>query len=112
MAVKKKSATKKAPAKSGDRKRVTVKKSSVNRSFRSDSKEANLLVQAARSATANAIRSLNALDLPVTYLEKGVVYRRSADGRIQEVLTLPVQGSYSSRTSIKLKKGMKLHAKK
>ena len=110
MALKKKSTLKNTPSVT-DKRRVQSRETvSAHAGFRSDSKETNLLIQAAKSATAEAMRSLKALDLPVTYLEKGIVYRRSADGRIVQIASVPKKPAKS--ISLTLKKGMILHAKK
>lgn len=77
-----------------------------NRVFRKDVGQTNLLVKVGKISGRNAVRHSKAMDLVVTYIEKGVVYEEQPDGskiQIDIVDTKPA--------TITLKKGMILHRK-
>lgn len=100
----KKGSSKKKIAKKAPRK-YTVR--TLTGTFRIDSTHTNTLVRVGKISALNAIRASKALGLPITYIEKGYIYRESANG-VREVLSkVPKQA-----VSTPLKKGMVLHAKK
>ena len=77
-----------------------------NRVFRKDVGQTNLLVKVGKISGRNAVRRSKAMDLVVTYIEKGVVYEEQPDGskiQIDIVERNPAQISF--------KKGMVLHGK-
>ena len=77
-----------------------------NKVFRKDVGQTNLLVKVGRLSGRNAVRRSKAMDLVVTYIEKGVVYEEHPDGskiQIDIVERNPAQISF--------KKGMVLHGK-
>ena len=77
-----------------------------NKVFRKDVGQTNLLVKVGRLSGRNAVRRSKAMDLVVTYIEKGVVYEEQPDGS-------KIQIDIIERNSaqISLKKGMVLHGK-
>jgi len=88
---------------------------SRKRTFKSISKETETLVKAGKRSAALAIRESKALGLSITYLEKGVLYQEHADGT-KEVVAQTNTNNTTEKTAfknstIKLKKGMILHAK-
>ena len=77
-----------------------------NRVFRKDVGQTNLLVKVGKISGRNAVRRSKAMNLVVTYIEKGVVYEEKPDGskvQIDIVNSKPIE--------ITLKKGMVLHGK-
>lgn len=83
-----------------------MKSSNSNKAFKRDEAHTALLIKVGKIAAKEAIRSSKALGLSVTYMKKGEVIEEAPDGTIKvlkpKVITEP---------SIKLKKGMILHAK-
>jgi hypothetical protein len=83
-----------------------------NKVFRSDVKQAATLVKVGRLGSANAIRALKALDLPITYMQNGVLYRELSNGTKEKIVTVSSKKQGSKKTALPLKKGMVLHATK
>lgn len=81
---------------------------SSKKSFRADYPQTKSLVKAARNAARNAVRHSSALELPVSYIDKGVVYKRLPDGTIKRLGQVEVTASLP----FTLVKGMILHGKK
>ena len=79
--------------------------------FKSDP-QTSKLIKVARIATANAIRASRALGLPITYMQNGKLYREFADGSKEVIFSAPQEKANAKKTSIPLKKGMVLHARK
>lgn len=77
-----------------------------NRIFRKDVAQTNLLVKVGKTSGKNAVRRSKAMDLVVTYIEKGIVYEEQPNGskiQIDVVERNPVK--------ISLKKGVVLHGR-
>jgi exo-beta-1,3-glucanase (GH17 family) len=77
-----------------------------NRVFRKDVSQTNLLVKVGKVSGRNAIRMSKAMDLVVTYIEKGVVYEEQPDGTKNQIDFVEINPS-----KISLKKGMILRGK-
>lgn len=77
-----------------------------NKVFRKDVGQTNLLVKVGKISGRNAVRRSKAMDLVVTYIEKGVVYEEKPDGSKTQIDIVD-----SKPTGITLKKGMVLHGK-
>ena len=77
-----------------------------NRVFRKDVSQTNLLVKVGKVSGRNAIRRSKAMDLVVTYIEKGVVYEEQPDGTKIQIDFVEINPS-----KIPLKKGMILRGK-
>lgn len=92
---------------------MTVTQKKAKPVFRMDVKETAILIKAARESAANAIRTSKALNLPITYMQNGVVIKEQANG-VKEILIPKINTPKPTKkqTTIKLKKGMVLYAKK
>jgi len=77
-----------------------------NRVFRKDVGQTNLLVKVGKISVRNAVRRSKAMDLVVTYIEKGVVYEEQLDDSKIQIDIVDTK-----RANITLKKGMILHGK-
>jgi len=91
---------------------VAIKKSERKNIFRPDVKQTAVLVKVGRAGSANAIRASKALGLSITYMKNGVLYKEDSNGTKEIVSTSIKQNSASKKSSLPLKKGMLLHAKK
>jgi hypothetical protein len=77
-----------------------------NRVFRKDVSQTNLLVKVGKVSGRNAVRRSKAMDLVVTYIEKGVVYEEQPDGTKNQIDFVELHPA-----KIPLKKGMILRGK-
>ncbi|MHA8052672.1 hypothetical protein [Aquirufa sp. Wall-65K1] len=77
-----------------------------NRIFRKDVAQTNLLVKVGKTCGKNAVRRSKAMDLVVTYIEKGVVYEELPNGSKIKIGLVD-----RNPTKLSLKKGMVLHGK-
>lgn len=87
-----------------------VKKSTAKsalKSFKQDSKQTESLIKAGKAAATKAIRESKALELSITFMQKGILYKESPDGK-KTILKKP---SKKRGASVTLKKGMILYAK-
>jgi hypothetical protein len=87
-----------------------VKKSTSKvavKSFKQDSKQTESLIKAGKVSATQAIRESKALELSITFMEKGVLFKEAPDGK----KTIIKKPSKKRSTSITLKKGMILYAK-
>ena len=87
-------------------------KKAVKVSFRSDVKQTAILVKVGRVSAANAIRASKALDLPITYMQKGILFREFADGTQVKLTNEVIKKTVKKKSANVLKKGMVFHAKK
>lgn len=78
------------------------------KSFKKESKQTESLIKAGKVSATKAIRESKALELSITYMEKGILYKEGPDGKRTTIETLPKK---KSGKSIILKKGMILYAK-
>ncbi|MFM7021144.1 MAG: hypothetical protein ACKOXC_10130 [Aquirufa sp.] len=77
-----------------------------NRIFRKDVGQTNLLVKVGKTSGKNAVRRSKAMNLVVTYIEKGVVYEEQPNGS-----KIQIDIVERNLAKISLKKGMVLHGK-
>lgn len=79
----------------------------VTKSFIQDSKQTKSLIKAGKTSAIKAIRESKALELSMTFMQKGVLYKEDPDGK----KTILKKSPKKRGTSILLKKGMILYAK-
>jgi hypothetical protein len=70
--------------------------------------DAELLSKIAEESSAQAVREAKALGLTVTYLENGVIYRESADGKREKVMTIEKK----KKLPFNIKPGQKIRVRK
>ena len=105
------SGKKKSSRKAGDTKTKKMGGSKAKSPFAGRIKgETECLIKIGQSSARNAIRASKALGLPITYMERGVLYRETPDGQ-KEVITDSSENTKSVVTPKKIKKGMVLYAK-
>ncbi|HCQ13871.1 MAG TPA: hypothetical protein DIU01_11505 [Flavobacterium sp.] len=75
--------------------------------FRLDYAQTKSLVKAGKIAATNALRHSKALDLSITFIDKGVVYEELPNGAKNVVATIETPDN----TVHTFRKGMILHAK-
>ena len=85
----------------------TTPKRSV-KSFKQDARQTETLIKAGKTSAIKAIRESKALELSITYMEKGVLYKEGPDGKKIAIKTLRRK---KPAKSIGLKRGMILYAK-
>ena len=87
-------------------------KSSIlkKKTFKSNSKEASILIKAGRDGAKNAIRASKALGLDITFMQNGIVYKEKPNGEKVVYKSTPIK-KIILKDKLVLKKGMVFHAK-